>query len=649
MKTANSIWNKLIVGFICFMMVNVNITIDNQIIKVNMTTTTYAADADTDAGDSDPGVEQGESGTVNVEDDDGFGFVSDPTLNFIIFLSGAIVISRIMYICTNKTADMYLALAGALIYVAGELMTMFGAKAEISEKSVEFKSRADNGEIDDTQYQAIEKEKQVLEEVADAADKKATFQKASSVAFLAASGTSLGMLAAEAMALASCQSTTAAAAAAVPICNMSLVPVTKIELIKPVPQMSLTKSASIFSLLTSSTGSQAICQEAAAAQDASVLGTSGGSFSLLAASSTTACSAYVTLHGWSTSACTVNPDNIAFSFGALFTSPVIMLDLLINNFLTSSVTRGIVWGLFGIQAGIVAKATSDMAKQARENIKALDRILNKMDNSRMKSEMANSNIQKINLSGALSNNLSNPTELNEAMPCATGNGTVNQDTGQVTCPPVPPLKTSGSDGKKMTATGFEGMSNLANELIAGIQGNKEIAPSTNIQVGQLSAMDNAVKKKLRNNISKLNKINKALGKPAYNPKKEYKKMYGQMAKAVKKSLLDNGLTASGFMAKAGLSAPAKESKKVAPKSKTTTAMTKPAFKAKKKSGFKFDFNVDEEVAKRNAEFAKNEKAANAVEGEETKDGIIEDKEVNIFQAISIRYMKSGFKRLLDEL
>ena len=648
MKTANSIWNKLIVGFICFMMINVNITIDNQIIKVNMTTTTYAADADTDAGDNDPGVEQGESGTVNVEDYDGFGFVSDPTLNFIIFLSGAIVISRLMYTCAQKSPDMYLALAGALIYVAGELMTMFGAKAEISEKSIEFKSRADNGGIDDTQYQAIEKEKQVLQEVADAADKKAMFQKASGVAFLAASGSALGLTLAEKMALTSCIASTTAATV-VPACKgVDLAVATK-----EAPKGVLMTSAAKFSILKTAdievTAANKACLAAAVAQDSATIGTSGGTFTALATAVTTSCDIYVATHAWSEVVCTPIKADLAFTWGSIFTAPIAMLDLLIDQFIASAITRGIIWGTFGVQAQIVAKATGDMADKARENISALDRILNKMDNSRMKSEMANSNIQKINLSGALSNNLSNPTELNEAMPCATGNGTVNQDTGQVTCPPVPPLKTSGSDGKKMTATGFEGMSNLANELIAGIQGNKEIAPSTNIQVGQLSAMDNAVKKKLRNNISKLNKLNKAIGKPAYNPNKEYKKMYGKMAKAVKKSLLENGLTASGLMAKAGLSAPAKENKKVAPKSKTSTAMTKPAFKAKKKSGFKFDFNVDEEVAKRNAEFAKNEKAANAVEGEETKDGIIEDKEVNIFQAISIRYMKSGFKRLLDEL
>ena len=649
MKTANSIWNKLIVGLICFMMVNVNITIDNQIIKVNMTTSTYAADADTDAGDNDSGVEQGESGNVDVKDDDGFGFVSDPTLNFIIFLSGAVVISRLMMVCAQKSPDMYLALAGALIYVAGELMTMFGAKAEISEKSIEFKSRADNGEIDDTQYQAIEKEKQILQEVADAADKKATFQKASGVAFLAASGTALGLTLAENMARIACQAAVKASLVPVPICGAVAPPVElkegeKLMKSPSIPKFTILKKADVAIELADKA-----CMAEAVAQDASTAGTSGGGFTAFATAVNLSCDSYIAIHGWSEVACTTMPVAEGFSFGAIFTAPIASLDLLINTFVTTAITRGIIWGAFGVQAQIVAKATSDMADKARENIKALDRILNKMDNSRMMSEMANSNIQKINLSGALSNNLSNPTELNESMPCATGNGTVNQDTGQVTCPPVPPLKTTGKDGKKMTATGFEGMSNLANELIAGIQGNKEIAPSTNIQVGQLSAMDQAVKKKLRNNISKLNKINKASGRPAYNPKKEYKKMYGRMAKAVKKSLLENGLTASSLLAKSGLGQAQSEKKTVAPKSKTTTAMTKPAFKAKKNTGFKFDFNVDEEVAKRNAEFAKNEKAANAVEGEETKDGIIEDKEVNIFQAISIRYMKSGFKRLLDEL
>ena len=70
----------------------------------------------------------------------------------------------------------------------------------------------------------------------------------------------------------------------------------------------------------------------------------------------------------------------------------------------------------------------------------------------------------------------------------------------------------------------------------------------------------------------------------------------------------------------------------------------------KKNDFKFDFNVDDEVAMKEAEFAKNEKAA-AEAGDENEDkgDIIEDKSVSIFKVISIRYMKSGFNRLLDEL
>ncbi|EQC51988.1 hypothetical protein [Bacteriovorax sp. DB6_IX] len=613
MRTLLSIWHRFIVGLICFMMVNISISVDNQIIEMNMGSVAYAAESGS-SGNS--GVEQGETGSVNIEEEDGggLGFLTGDTASFIVFMAAAIIIGRMLYRCDPKSVDVYLAAAGALIYIAGELMVMFGSKAEIDEKKLEYKTHGDDGQIDDSQYQALVKEKQVLEEVAKAADKKSKFQMAAATAFYGASAASIGLAALEASALTSCSSAIAAATSVVPTCGTCMAPVSVKELIKKTFVPSLPKYTKSKAADVKLEAAAAACVAAGTAESVPTAGTSVA----LAGAVASMCTTYVTVHGMTEMACAPVPSVETTGFMAIFTPVVEGLDKVVDLFWENPTHRGIVWFGLGGYGHMVSNATAKEAEKARDNIKEIDKVLRKMDLSRVKTTLATSNISKINLSGALQKNLYKPVELSENMPCATGKGKVNATTGQVDCPPAPKYTTNSNSRKTMTATGYEGLSNLASELVSGIQGKNSISPETQAKIDQLASNNNAIKKKLRNNIKKLNLARKAAGQKPIDVNKMGKQMFSKMRGAVKRSLMNKGLTPDGFLASAKLGIPSdlnrdnKEELAGKEEEIKTEGGDGLAAGAKKKDGFKFDFNVDDEVAKKKAEFAKNEAAAHPV-------------------------------------
>jgi len=650
MRNLLSFWNKFIVGFICFMMVNINLTIDNQVIQLNMGSAAYAQDSESSSSGNE-NVQQGKSGAVDIKDDSGGGlsFLTGGTTSFIIFMAASIVIGRMLFRCTHKTIDMYLAAGGAAIYIAGELMSMFGAKDEIDNKKLEYKTHGEDGKIDDTQYQALVKEKEVLQSVADAADKKSKFQMSASIAFGAAAASAVGLALYEESQLGLCVGAVNTAMVTVPVCGGANAAAVTREGLKQTPQLNIAKIKELKA--TDLVMEEAIlaCSMTAGLEAAVTAGESVAA----AAAVTTACNSYIAAHAMSEPYCPPVKVTPATGMMVVFAPIVEFLDIPVDYFITTSYHRAALWGGLGLYGAAVSKATAGQADEARDNIKEIDKIINKMDNSRMESQMANSVVSKVNLSGALQKNLYKPVELTENMPCMSGSGTVNATTGQVDCPPAPKYVTN-PNAKGMSVTGYEGMANMASNLVSGVQGQSSISPQVQQDIEAFNNYNTAIKKKLRDNLKKLNLARAASGKKPYDFNKSMNKTFGKLQKSVKKSLLKNGLTADQFMARAKLAAPVGErndNKKLDKKEESITSVGGKAITSKgKKGGFNFDFSVDDEVAKKNAEFAKNEQAAAEVGDEnEDKGDIIEDKSVSIFKVISHRYMKSGFNRLLDEL
>lgn len=654
MKTILSTWNRFIVGLICFMMVNVNLTVDNQIIEMNMSSMAYASDS-SGSDSSDSNVQQGQTGSVKIEEEDGggLGFLTGGTTSFIVFMAAAIVIGKMLASCAPKSWDLISAAAGAVIFVAGELMTMFGSKAEIDGKKKEYSTHGDDGKIDDSQYQALVKEKEILQEVEKAASTKAKIQMAASAAFGVAAGIAAYNATQEVVWAASCKTAAGASVFCAPIVVTTIGKETtkKVTTLPSTPKF--TESKALDAIIV---GEGKTCVAAASAATFSTAGIAAAALAAATKANVT-CDGYVAMHANSEMACVgyAVPAEEATGFMIPFAAIAKGISLATDFFAESAETRAWLWGSLSVYGLAVSNATKKQAEKAEDNIKEIDKLLAKMDMSRKESVMAQSDISKVNLSGALSQNLARPTELSEAVPCATGNGTLNQKTGQYECPPVIKPKSNSQSKKSLTASGYEGAVNLASELVAGIQGNKEISPSVQANIDKLGGLNSAIQKKMRNNYKKLNLANKQAGFKEVDPNKKMQSVFNTLGKAVKKSLLENGMTPNSLLAKARLGLPPiedgkkEETKKPEEKSIATTG-GKGITAGKKKNDYKFDFNVDDAVAKKNTEFAKNEEAAaEAGDENENKGDIIEDKSVSIFKVISIRYMKSGFNRLLDEL
>jgi hypothetical protein len=110
--------------------------------------------------------------------------VAGDYISILVLIAVGMVVKSMMLACVPKTMDMWIATAGAVIYIAGELMTLLTFKSESNSK-VDYVEN----QLTEAQVQTLEEQKGNYEKAKKAADNKAMLQMAAAAAFLAALAT----------------------------------------------------------------------------------------------------------------------------------------------------------------------------------------------------------------------------------------------------------------------------------------------------------------------------------------------------------------------------------------------------------------------------------------------------------------------------
>ncbi|GEM_PF-6923867 len=198
---------------------------------------------------------------------------------------------------------------------------------------------------------------------------------------------------------------------------------------------------------------------------------------------------------------------------------------------------------------------------------------------------------------------------------------------------------------------FGTLAGTAGAAADGITGSNTIPSSAVDGLVELSNNNNAIKKKLDEVQRKFNKALEDQGKPALDFDKLNDNILAKLRKNTNAVLSGSGKSAADVLAAIGpVGSDDSEEKKVAaaaPAESSKLKMT--AGKSKKvNGGFRLDLENEGSNDGLNAdEVLANQKAANAINGE-AQDDIVANKDVSIFKVISVRYLKSGFNKLLEE-
>lgn len=735
------LFRKLITFVICFMLVNINLTFDREQIKANISYSQAYAQTDTTNSEDAP---RGETGKIDLEEEKG-NFLTGGVGSIVILLAAAFFVSK-LYISYDsekgaKPKDVTAAAIAGGIFIAAELYSAFTTNEELKKKTIEYKTRTEDGSIDEGQIAALVKEKEVMESIASAAESKAQFQKAVAAGFGIAAGIGTYLLMQQLSKLAKCTASLAstvtagstmvaslnayymsAATTKTPItvkaeenlvvCSSLSAKLTKKETLDTIPEVSISSYAKVVTLLQGMTDDLVTCTMAYELVEldfktidpicathvsnpatSSSLGaactkamkpakTSHASYSAAATKTAALCKEYVAFHtlthgkvdiieGTSTKKSNDILNNI-FPILGLFISNAIAgnsmtkgiaglvgvigahyLDIktVIDTFMTSPGKRTIVWTGLAAYALAVSKQTEKEAETARENAAKLQKLINRMENSKVNPSIAKAQAKKVNVSRVTLGGFS-PLELGEPLTCTTGTPVKGAD-GNSTCPPLPSKVTTTKNSALSNLPGVlsDGFSNLAN-IGNNMQGSGVISPRTQqgiVNLGGKQAAISKTNKRLRNNLEKLKKL---AGVKTKSDQARVKGLMDSLVASVSKgkkgsqgfggvalfpnSLPDSATKSDEEKVKAG------EGTKVSKTMKGSSAVVSKG----KKGTFDFEF-VDD---KRKEEFAQNAEAVNKLnEEEEAKDDIVMDKGVSIFKVISNRYLRSGYKRLLDEL
>ncbi|EQC47420.1 hypothetical protein [Bacteriovorax sp. Seq25_V] len=690
MEKLTKIWKQFIITLSSIMLLNMSFVYNVEGLKFSFSNSAYAQESTNT---------KGSTGTINMSDGGG-NFLTDSSTALLVFIATAIVIYKLTTSCSGGTPwDLYGAALGAGIFIVGELMAIMQSKEELSNKAIEYKTRGEDGQIDDEQYAALLKEKEMMDSISESAEKRSKMQNAAAVVFAGSAALAFFAEVQNQTLTASC---TAAASSSL-TCAPTIIPLnTKQEVVKNVPQPSVTKYGEIkvISAGIAAGGKSCVAEaevalataEAATPVSAAVVAAAYAELTK-ALGAETACSMKVAWGENNDVACVLSTNPLfgsndknmpgegdVKSFYASVIDMIIpkaeaagMGDLLkgiagaiagyyigqstmINSLITTPNHRAILWGSLAAYGYMVASNTKDTAKTAKENAEKINKILKKMDRSRASVQM------NTKLAGASAANLGRQInigrkaqELGTTFPCS--NGSSKDSNGNVVCNPAPFTTNSSFSGSGGFPSAVAPLMQAAGRFVGSTQGGSSVSDGSMANIDTINGQQSAINGLLDKAKKNLNKTLLSSGKKPVDFNKQQNQVMKGLANAVKSGLNKSGTTGPSLLARMGYgpqseSANKKETDVAEAAKEITASVDKNSGKGleAKKPGFDFDFsagNTDAIVAAKNEEFDANAAAANA--DAEIKDDIIQDKSVSIFKVISIRYKKSGFKRLLDEL
>ncbi len=691
MEKLTKIWKQFIITLSSVMLLNLSFVYNVEGLKFSFSNSAYAEEVVNYKGDT---------GTVKI-DEAGGNFVTDSGTALLVFIASAIVVYKLITSCTGSTPwDLYGAALGAGIFIAGELMSIMGSKEELSAKTLEYKIRGEDGQIDDEQYAALQKEKEMMDSISSAADKRAKMQTAAAVVFAGSAALALYEETQIKAAELSCSVAVASSVTCAPVLSI----VKTKEGIKEIPAASITKWTGLAQAKIAEGAELKTCvvtakAELEAAEAAAAASAGGGTAAVILAGKELAaaigaensCTISMGVEKMNEVACKLstsplfgateqaNPKEEIKSFYAGLLDMIVptaeaagMGDMLkgiagaiagyyvgqstmINTLITTPNHRAILWGSLAAYGYIVAGNTKDEAETAKSNSDKIAKIMKRMDRSRGSVQMDN----KMATAGAsnLGRQINIGTQsqaLGTTMPCSNGSSKDSQ--GKTICNPAPFTTKSSFSGTGAFPASIAPLMKAGGSFISANQGKNSVSGDSLGNIDTINGQKNAINGLLDKAKKNLNKTLLSAGKKPVDFNKEQNKVMKGLANAIRNSLRKSGDSSSGLLGRMGYGSQLKSDKKpeaVEEVAKEITASVDTSSGKgleSKKPGFDFDFAAgqsDAIVAAKNAEFDANAQAAN--ENAEIKDDIIQDKSVSIFKVISIRYKKSGFKRLLDEL
>jgi hypothetical protein len=317
-----------------------------------------------------------------------------------------------------------------------------------------------------------------------------------------------------------------------------------------------------------------------------------------------------------------------------------------DTFMSTPGWRALAWGIGAGLAMVAASETKKIQETAEENSEKIQKIITQLKRIGKTSTE--------NLSGA-----------DQGIPSRipfpkSGNDGLDLGPGKTPCPNND--KTSGCStivDSVQTNRGFAAlggtMGNLALDAAAvgdGFSGTGSVPGSTTDKTFDLARDNEGIQSKLRKMQTKLNKEYEKNGKPTIDFDKMNKKLLAKLKKKVRNQLKRSKADPKQILASLGAGAPkeSKEEEKVANKGPSPVAPGTTG-KSKPKKAPVFSLDLEENPGGNEGltaeEVLANQQAANELNAEAVDD-IVTNKGVSIFKVISVRYLKSGFSRLLDE-
>lgn len=685
MNTFNNLWRKFLTCFLSFMLFSLNLTIDFQTKQLNISSSN--AYAQTQTTKTDNGNTTGKSGTISLEKSDG-NMMFDSGVALLVFIAAAMVIYKLTTSCAPIGYDIYGAALGAGIFLMGELMSIFSTKNVLEAKTLEYKTRGEDGKIDDEQYQALVKEKEMMENISKEADKRSKFQSAAAVVFGASAVGALFMEAKNATLAGSCMSLAATSPLMSPVVQPTLMQRLGVEqLIEPsmsqVPKLSILDTQLVAGTKSAVVAAQGALAAAQAATPVSTLAVQAAMVELnKCVAAENACTLTIAAKKETESACVLSTNPLFGEVSTPETSGIyaslleafipkaeaagmtglisgiagavagyyIGQSMYINSLITTPTHRAMLWGALWAYGLMVSANTKKTSEAAKENAAKIDKILGIMDRSRTKTSVT-SNVASatglkagmINLGAGYGNN-----EFGTTLPCS--NGSSKDASGKVVCKVAPFSTNSSFSGGGNLPTGLAPIFSAAGNLVNDSQGKSNASDAASSAIDTINGYQNAVAKGLDKAQKRVNDVLAKSGKKPINFKSEQGKLFSNMQNKVKNDLAKNGLNPSMALGRLGLgtasdTAGSKEEKAVV-QDQITPEGGKGIAPVNKDSGFEFNLSAEETLAAHNAELSANAEAA--AETGVITDDIIKDKSEDLFKVISIRY-KKAYDRLLDEL
>ncbi len=684
-----NIINKLMTFFLSFMLFNLQIHSVNGEMSFSMSKSVQAAENVVTSSNA-----QGQEGYLQLDGSDSGGLmgkIASPAVALLVYMASAFVIYKLIMACKPVTTDVIGAAIAAGIYIIGEVQAIMTGEQKLKAKTIEYKTYAEDETIDSEQYEVLVKEKQALKQIKSATEKRMKMQNAAALAFGVSAGLavfkeakskSLAFICAEnsKVVAVSCQAASCAVVTAETIAKESQESLPNFSSVQVTALKTLEAKITSESLLCVADAGKKVVDAAACVPAAGAASTSCSTYVLNEQMDEIACVPLSVVDNekskvqkWYASLfdklliskANAKAGKLLGTVAGLVGGYLLVESKKIDMLISTPKKRAILWGGLGVFGKLVANNSKKTVSKIEDNIKIIDEILNKMDATMAKGiDVSSEAVAGSTISGVNAVNSYPTGPLGSTVDCLNGSssgGCNNLPKPKI----IPELEKNFPSLPNGLNGAFSDMLGFAGE----VQGKGSISPRAASKIESLNSRASAINGALKRGQDNLNKVRKKLGLKKLNLAKESADAFANRVKSADQYFKKKGQNPNSMLAKFGGAGSfgGRSSRDGSDASRAADMLSGDlkggdglndsgsgeglsGASAPGQGEFNFDFDqdaIDSEVAQRNAEFDKMAQQASEIDSDQ--DSIIEDSSVSIFKVISTRYLKSGYKKLLEEI